>query len=119
LSPDVPQFPIGTQVALVRQLVVVADDGKPVPIQLTESVQLRTYREVLPREKDFEGPAEKAQGFVELELRRVDLFAARYIGTAGAHDVLHTLAKGGVQARLPREARASLERLAKRASPMP
>jgi hypothetical protein len=77
LSPDVPQFPIGTQVALVRQLVVVAHDGKPVPIQLTESVQLRTYREVLPREKDFEGPAEKAQGFVELELRRVDLFAAR------------------------------------------
>lgn len=44
---------------------------------LTESVQFRIYREILPRERDFSGPAEKAQGFVELELRRADLFAAK------------------------------------------
>lgn len=50
-------------------------------------------------------------------LRAVEVL--EYIGTAGAHEVLQTLAKGGVQARLPREAQASVERLAKRATPMP
>jgi len=76
----VPQFPAGTQVALVRQLVVVTDDGKPTPTALTESVQLRTYREILPPEKDTDAHARKAQGFVELELRRADLFAKRNVG---------------------------------------
>lgn len=77
LNPEVPQFPTGTQVALVRQLMVVRDDGKPTPTPLTESVQFRTYREILPLEKETTTYAEKAQGFVELELRRADLFAGR------------------------------------------
>jgi hypothetical protein len=77
LNPEVPQFPAGTQVALVRQLVVVMNDGKPTPAPLTESVQIRTYREILPPEKDTDPHAEKAQGFVELELRRADLFVGR------------------------------------------
>ena len=77
LNPEVPQFPVGTQVALVRQLMVVTDVGKPVPTPLTESVQLRTYREILPPEKDTGKHAEKAQGFVELEFRRADLFAGK------------------------------------------
>jgi hypothetical protein len=80
LNPDAPQFPVGTQVALVRQAVVVTDDGKPTPTPLTESVQLRTYREILPPEKDTETHAEKAQGFVELKQRRADLFAGRHGG---------------------------------------
>jgi hypothetical protein len=74
LNPKVPQFPAGTQVGLVRQLVVVTDDGKPTPTPLTESVQFRTYHEILPPERDTAPHAEKAQGFVELELRRADLF---------------------------------------------
>ena len=77
LNPEVPQFPVGTQVALVRQLAIVTDDGKPTPTPLTESVQFRTYREILPPEKETEPHAEKAQGLVELELRRADLFAGR------------------------------------------
>lgn len=75
LNPDVPQFPAGTQVALVRQLMVVTGDGKPVPTALTESVQLRTYHEILPKERDTDGG--KAQRFVELEMRRADLLANR------------------------------------------
>jgi hypothetical protein len=78
LNPDVPQFPPGTQVALVRQMVVATEGRKPVATPLVESVQLRTYREIRPREKDFSN-AEKTQGFVELKFRRADLFA----GTAG------------------------------------
>ena len=77
LNPEVPQFPAGTQVALVRQQAVVTADGKWTPTRLTESVQFRTYREILPPEMDTEPHAEKAQGFVELELRRADLFAGR------------------------------------------
>lgn len=74
-NPDVPQFPAGTQVALVRQLVVATDEGKPVATPLTESVQVRTYREVMPREKASGDWPRQAQGFVELELRRGELFA--------------------------------------------
>lgn len=77
LNPEVPQFPAGTQVALVRQLVVVTNDGKPTPTPLTESVQFRTYRAILPPEMGTEVHAEKAQGFVELKLRRADLFEGR------------------------------------------
>jgi hypothetical protein len=61
----------------VRQLAVVTEDGKPTPTPLTESVQFRTYREILPPEMDTEPHAEKAQGFVELELRRADVFGGR------------------------------------------
>lgn len=77
LNPEVPQFPASTQVALVRQMMVVTDDGKPTPTPVIESVQFRTYREILPPEKDTEVHARKAQGFVELELRRAELFAGR------------------------------------------
>jgi hypothetical protein len=74
-NPDVPQFPAGTQVALVRQLVVVTNDGKLIATPLTESVQFRTYREILPREKEHGAWARQSQGFVEFELRRTELFA--------------------------------------------
>ncbi len=82
LNPGV-QFPAGTEFALVRQLMVVTDEGKPVPTPLTESVQIRAYREILPPETKFLGTAngamraEKVQGFVELEFRRADLFAGQ------------------------------------------
>ena len=77
LNREVPQFPAGTQVALVRQLIVVTADGVPTPTRLTESVQFRTYREILPPEMESDSHAAKAQGFVELELRRADLFAEK------------------------------------------
>jgi hypothetical protein len=76
-NPDVPQFPAGTQVALVRQLVVVTEEGKLVATPLTESVQVRTYREIMPREKESGAWPRQAQGFVEFELRRGELFAGK------------------------------------------
>jgi hypothetical protein len=44
LNPDLPQFPPGTAVALLRRMVGVDDRGELVPTPITESVQLRLYR---------------------------------------------------------------------------
>jgi len=46
--PQPQQFPVGTQVALVRQMVLMSDHGEFVPTHLTESVQLRVYRAIDP-----------------------------------------------------------------------
>jgi hypothetical protein len=43
-SGDVPQFPEGTQTALVRRMLLIDDTGAPRPSPLTESVELRYYR---------------------------------------------------------------------------
>src|SRR5207248_1090535 len=45
-NPNLPQFPIGTRVALVRRALVVDASGRVVASPLTESVQLRTYDRV-------------------------------------------------------------------------
>jgi hypothetical protein len=45
-NPDVPQFPVGTQVALVRQMMLVSDRGEIFPTHLTESIQVRVFREI-------------------------------------------------------------------------
>lgn len=72
LKQDLPQFPAGTQVALVRQMMVITADGRPAATPLTESVQIRTYREIRTRSRDF-----PEQGLVELKLNRADLFAGK------------------------------------------
>jgi hypothetical protein len=41
---NVDQFPVGTQLALVRRAVLIDDTGTPRPTRLTESVELRYYR---------------------------------------------------------------------------
>jgi hypothetical protein len=45
-NPDLPQLPVGTQVALVRQMMLIDDKGEIFPSKLTESVQLRVFREI-------------------------------------------------------------------------
>lgn len=77
LNLELPQFPAGTQVALARQLIVVTDDGNPTPTPLTESLQIRVYREILPPEMESDSNATNAQGFVDFELRRADLFSEK------------------------------------------
>lgn len=72
VNPDVPQVPTATQVALVRQAVVVTEDGKLVATSLTESVQLRTIRKLAARSRTYE-----EQAMVEFKLRRADLFAGK------------------------------------------
>jgi hypothetical protein len=79
LNPNLPQFPAGTQVALVRQMVLLTDGAEPAAAPVTESVQLRVYRRVRPPDKGFGGEAEarQEQSFFEFDLRRSDLFAGK------------------------------------------
>lgn len=72
LNPDVPQFPPGTQVALVRRLVLFDAEGKLLDTALTESVEIRVYREIPAR---WTGPMWGAQDFFEFKLSRALLLA--------------------------------------------
>lgn len=71
LNPEVPQFPPGAQVALVRRLVLFDSDGRLIATPVTESVQIRVYREV-PTRAPF---AFEAQDFFEFTLSRASLLA--------------------------------------------
>jgi hypothetical protein len=88
LNPDLPQFPAGTQFALVRQMMLMDDQGKIRPTGLIEDVQLRVFLEVprlddLPREQRdaSDNPLREKQmaknDFYEFQLRRKDLFAGK------------------------------------------
>jgi hypothetical protein len=48
INPDVPQFPVGTQWALVRRLCVIDVQGHIRPTSLVESIQLRRYEAIEP-----------------------------------------------------------------------
>lgn len=49
LDPSLPQFPVGTQAALVRQMLLFDNRGTLVATPITESVQIRVYRAIPPR----------------------------------------------------------------------
>ena len=76
LDPTTPQFPVGTIVALVRQLAVVNDDLEPAITPITQEVQFRVYRKI-----GAAGDVADARHFsdsqqvYEFVLRRRDLLA--------------------------------------------
>lgn len=72
-NPDLPQFPPGTQVALARRLVLFDANGKLIDTALTESLQIRVFREVPPGW--LSGASFRAQDFFEFELSRELLLA--------------------------------------------
>ena len=41
-NPDLPKFPDGTELALVRQMVLIDEQGELTPTRITESVQFRS-----------------------------------------------------------------------------
>jgi hypothetical protein len=45
-SPDLPQFPAGTEFALVRRMCVIDTDGNIVPTPIVVSIQKRQYRAI-------------------------------------------------------------------------
>jgi hypothetical protein len=78
LNLALPQFPVGTEVALVRQLIVVNDLGKLVPTRVTESVQLRVYHAITPGTRYMNyinGPSSHDQDFFEFRMSRLQLVA--------------------------------------------
>jgi hypothetical protein len=87
-NPEVPQLPIGTQLALVRRALLIDTEGRLVASSLTESVQLRVYRvAVVPKNvRDLDVPIEQArqrQAAFEIRLQRSALFAKE---AGGLHD---------------------------------
>ena len=72
VNPAMPQFPPGTQFALVRQALLIDRAGNPVPTHLTESVQLRVYQEINCNRGDG-----GKQAFFEFALLRQELLAGQ------------------------------------------
>ncbi len=85
-NPDLPQFPPGTQVALVRRALLVDSTGKVSPTRLTEQVRLRVYRSIEKMTPQVFADAHRieesmfaraGQDFEEFSLSRAALFAGR------------------------------------------
>jgi hypothetical protein len=87
-SPQLPPLPVGTQVALVRRALLIASPRTPTATALTESVQLRIYREApevtaqtaiaaLDNGTRANKRTQSWQSFHELQLSRSRLFAGR------------------------------------------
>jgi hypothetical protein len=72
--PEPPQFPIGTSMAIVRQMVLIDDNGHPTATHLTESVQIRVYRAI---HFDIGGTGAHSQDFAEFVLSREKLFSGQ------------------------------------------
>lgn len=75
-TPDLPQFPPGTQVALIRQSLLIDDQGRLVPTRLTESVQLRVYHRIAPSNPS-DVTEDAPQAVFEWALDRAALLANR------------------------------------------
>jgi hypothetical protein len=87
-NPKLPPFPVGTEVALLRRALLIASPNMPAATVLTESVQLRVYREVpemtaqtlyaaLVGATPANRRARAWQSFHEFRLSRSLLFAGR------------------------------------------
>jgi hypothetical protein len=78
-NPNLPQFPVGTQLALVRKMVIIDNQGDLAPTRLTEDVQIRVHRAIsktIPEGFNFDSNAERtSQDFFEIKLSRAKLFA--------------------------------------------
>lgn len=86
-NPELPQFPVGTQVALAREMLLIDNKGKITPTRLIESVQFRVYREIPKGDpahpQGFDALGGK-QDFYEFRITRKDLFSGE---AGGLHAV--------------------------------
>jgi hypothetical protein len=79
-SSAVPQFPAGTQLALVRQMNLFDHDGSLVSAPITESVQIRVFHNVPangPNWQYDQNAAATSQDVYEIKLNRTNLFAGK------------------------------------------
>jgi hypothetical protein len=92
-NPDLPSFPAGTQVALVRRMTLFDNRGNLMPSTVTESVQIRFYHAITTTaERTFVGNTagvikNSGQDFFEFKLSRPLLFSGKDGGLrAVSHD---------------------------------
>jgi hypothetical protein len=78
-NPELPQFPAGTQLALVRRMVLVDATGELRPTNVIEDVQIRVHRTIprsIPQGLDLDNiEAHAAMDVFEFKLTRTKLFA--------------------------------------------
>ncbi len=98
-SRQPPQFPPGTQVALVRRMMVHDTEGRLLPTRLTETVQLRVYRRVRAGQRRSFEEARSDQAFFELEMDRARLFAGQAGGLRPLAPDEHRWMNFGIQHR--------------------
>jgi hypothetical protein len=85
-NPKVPQFPVGTEFALVRRLTLPDSDGQLRLTPVTESIQIRHYTDVPnvdPMASRDDSLAQKFQDPSEIELNRALLFSGQHSGLRG------------------------------------
>jgi hypothetical protein len=85
-NPDVPQFPVGTEFALVRKLALPDRNGQLHLTPVTESVQIRYYTDIPsvgPMESRDVALAQRFQSPSEIELSRTLLFSGNQRGLRG------------------------------------
>jgi hypothetical protein len=75
LNPELPQFPAGTEVALVRRAILIDDRGKLIATRLVESIQLRHFHKVPGLHAARAERDERDQDDYEFQLSRKKLFA--------------------------------------------
>lgn len=78
-NSNLPQFPGGSQLALVRTMALIDNQGKLIPTRLTEQAQIRVHHAIsktIPLGVDLSSNEERtSQDFYEFKLSRVKLFA--------------------------------------------
>ncbi|HEV2905576.1 MAG TPA: hypothetical protein VGW32_11030, partial [Pyrinomonadaceae bacterium] len=78
-NPNMPQFPAGTQLALVRKANVIDSDGNLRPTNIVEDIQIRVHRTIPKQIPDgvnlSDNPADTALDPFEFKLSRPKLFA--------------------------------------------
>jgi hypothetical protein len=84
VNPDLPSFPAGTQVALVRRVTLIDGEGNLSASSITESVQIRVYRAITTTEERNFGNGNlgdiirnSGQYFYEIKLSRPLLFSGK------------------------------------------
>lgn len=80
-NPDLPSFPAGTQVALARQIVLFDNEAKLVVSPITESVQIRVYREITTAPRHAAGMTRNSgQDYFDIRISRPLLFSGKQGG---------------------------------------
>lgn len=80
-NPSLPQFSAGTQLALVRQMMLIDNQGNLVPTKLTEQVQVRVHLTTMGTIREAvlvdSNKAREALSVIELKLSREKLISGK------------------------------------------
>jgi hypothetical protein len=82
-NPAVPQFPAYTEFALVRRMVLPDQSHNLVLTPVTESIQIRHYRDIPPGTLRFQAESRRSQSVSEIKLDRAKLFEDGHSGLLG------------------------------------